>query len=177
MILNKLKKLTAITAMAALALTAAAVPVTQADAAEKDTATAEFYVSYDGVNYVSVPYGMGTGNITGVEINDNDTATITFGEADYVVSGKSLTGYISGLAGDALDGVKSDEDGVDRDIAMTTSAVVDLTRTEEIDGKENATHVSFDVISEGEYFTSLPGVIQTPVSPVTITDVILVVNE
>lgn len=176
MIINKLKKLTAITAMAALALTAAAVPVTQADAAGTDTATAEFYVSYDGENYVSVPYGMGTGNIKDVAIND-DTATITFGEATYAVPGGNQTGYISGLAGDALDGVKSDEDGVDRDIAMTTSAVVDLTRTEEIDGKENATHVSFDVISEGEYFTSLPGVIQTPVSPVTITDVILVVNE
>lgn len=171
MIISKLKKLTAITAMAALALTAAAVPVTQADAAGTDTA--EFYVSYDGENYVSVPYGMGTGNIKDVAIND-DTATITFGEATYAVPGGNQTGYISELAGDALIKVNSDEDGADRDISMTTSAVVDLTKTEEIGGKENATHVSFDVISEGNHFATLPGTIM---GRVTIADVILVVNE
>lgn len=174
MMLNKLKKLTAITAMAALAFTAAAVPVTQADVAGTNATTAEFYVSYDGANYVSAPFGMGTGNITGVEINDDDTATITFGEATYAVPGGDQTGYISELAGDALVKVNSDEDGVDRDIAMTTSAVVDLTATEEIDGKGNATHVSFNVISEGNHFATLPGTIM---GRVTIADVILVVNE
>lgn len=169
MIINKLKKLTAITAMAAFALTAAAVPVTQADAAGTDTA--EFYVSYNGANYMTVPFGMGTGNIANVDIDeDAGEATIQFQEATYNVPGGAQTGYLSDVSGDAV--IRTEWD-YSKNIPMVTEAVVDLSEAAEIGGIENAVHVSISVVSEGEHFATLPGTIHTSDMDVDISDVIL----
>lgn len=183
MILRKLKKVTAITAVAALALTAAVVPATKANAAETETVTgtAAFYVSYNGTDYVTVPFGMGTGNIVADsvqitlewdEVSEEmvpDSATLNFTENTYSVPGGAQTGYITNF-GDSMEVTAWDES---KTPAMPTSAKVDLSHSETIDGIDNAVQVSFDVISEGNYFASLPGVINTSVMPVNVSNVIL----